>query len=368
MMRALRLAGKDLRHNALTIPLFMAQFAVCLYFLFSMALYLGFASDAAAGASRLAAYEPVGLQARGSQVSINSNEATKKYLTNTLTFNGNAYAVIPSMLEVGDEVLPLYVGIGRFAQVFDLLPSGESAAKEPKLLIGSKIKGLEIGTRLSLGQIESNALMIAGRLKAGASFYEGLGKVTLDQSTVLLCDFAQFSEFLPWDAATMPITQVYLLQPSQEELNDLIRITQSGTGTELRPYNLGSALRDSAQSTRHWVAYYLSFYLCLLLMISLGMVSNLYQLIDSNMREYAIHRLLGASMSDLGLRTFVYVAILVLPPFLFFPLYLSRVVFPGMVRLDWIVIFSLAALLVFFALPMLRLRQQDASTFLRKDG
>ena len=367
MTRALRLAGKDLRRHALSIVLLMAQFAVCLYFLFLLSFYLSFAADSSSGSERMAAHDPVGIETRGGRAASLSGAAAKSYLTDALTPGGKAYAVIPSALEAGNEIWPLYVGLGRFAEVFELLPAGQTASSQPMLLIGSGITALDTGMDVNLGQGSSAALRIAGRLKPGANFYEGLSKVPLDQAFLLLCSYEQFTGLLPWDAASIPLNRIILLAPSHEEIDALISMASTGMGVEMRPYGLGPALRDSAQSVRHWVSYYLSFFLCLLMMISLGMVISLYRLIDSNMREYAIHRLSGATMGDLGLRTLVYVACLILPPFLLFPLYLSQTIYLGMLSTGWIAGIALAAFILFYSLPMLRLRRQDAAAFFRRD-
>ena len=232
-----------------------------------------------------------------------SSKDTLQYLSAALQYNGNAYSYISDYFdEEGNEY---FIALGTFPAFFQLTGKDISTIG---VLVGDDKQ-----TNQKSYPFHGTDIPIIGRLKQGSSYLDnGMGRVSLDDKLVLVCDFESFHaidssydmEIL--DHLTITKNQNVEIRKLLTSLSESRAMVPQSNLVKNRLY----------QSTYQENLYFLLYYVAMLILCIIFLFYILKLLIRNNRKEYTIHLIYGACRKDIWLRLYWYIAFLFGLPFL----------------------------------------------------
>ncbi len=254
----------------------------------------------------------------------------------------------------------LVIGLGAFADVF-----GFDVDTRTTVLVGSELTSLEPGDVLSLGP-DKGELNISGCLPSGASYVSGGSSNGLDNTILILTD--DFERFYDEQYAPELLGNFCLINLNPQDIVEYITAVRETTGLILHPTDLNSYATQRSKTLLRDGLIFTTFFLATLAFVLLGIITSILQLIDSNLREYAIHLLNGAKMHHLYTRTIIYIVLQISFP-IFWTAHMLTIVRP-ISPLPMPVLLLLLAVSAFFIalVPIRKLSKKEFIFYLRSDG
>jgi len=295
---------------------------------------------------------------------------TQRWLAQALD-NNRAYSFVQSpelSRRLGADVI---FAFGIFDEVFDIELEGTKTSSSPfKILFGNKVNGLGEGDLIELDSHINTSIKaeVIGRLPRGASYLTPHSSRVnkLNNSIVVLAEYETWSSVY-WPDSQILANMCFVNTPTGYITSFVEGIVDSSSLRIIPASFYDYVLEKNIHQIEDTVLFLL-FFLSIIFLIGVGIVANLLLLIDRNLREYAIHRLYGATLTDLYLRTVIYVSTLILPPF---AIVYSRLnsLFPFMtshVDIGFVcVVISIIGIVVI--IPFKKLRNQNVALCLRRD-
>lgn len=285
----------------------------------------------------------------------------KKILEEKAGYSTISYMKLPdSDTESGPEII---IGLGAFAEVFGIEGHGEGTS----VLIGNKVRSLDMGDSIELEVGLENVARkynVNGRLPTGSIYIPDGAVYSLDNSVVVLTDdleplfLSHFHELI-FNAA--------LINANSQDIHDFAIAIKDATGIVLYPTDSSVAAKRLNQLYRDGYIF-TSFFVVTLTFVIFGVIINILQLMDSNLREHSIHLLIGARMHHLYIRTIAYVLIQISLP-LFLSAHAITILRP-VAPLPLPILALLLAVFTFLIalVPIMKLSKQDFTLYLRSDG
>lgn len=314
----LRSALKDLRSTALRSMAFVAQIIVASL---TLALTLGFLFSSLTDlslASRLSERQVTYFNLYYDADTLpDSSEPLVDFLGETLDESETDYSLVVNNFDagpnaVGGLVLAATPGFARFYEFF------EGDVGQGVALIGSKVTAYQVGDQVATrgGNYE-----IVSRLPLGANCLDPWsGTKNLDQATILVLPVSEIVSSPGSDHAFEELVgRAILVDPSAQLTDRYVETVRAAGGLTVVPESLSDRTAGVYESqVRNAVAYSLLFGLGLTFIL-FGIGSSLAAMTRRNLKVYAIMRLSGARIFDIGLRLQWYLLfVFVLPSVLAF--------------------------------------------------
>ncbi len=375
-MNQLRFAFKDIIRNLAAVILFMGMLAFAATFLTVYVNEVMLYQDVLTKVERVQECEIVDFDViHPAELLI--KPGMSDLLERTLDAEGNDYYVVIEQIGLSSQLselgIPLYYGFGQFSEVYNLDPKRLQDSDAPfTVFIGSQIRNLAVGDVITLGDKFSKTIdvPVAGRLPHNASFLRSYGNFIeyLDNSILVLTSFSAWQSYHLTDTGAL-LQNIHFIGWQEKDILAFAHGIEEASTYKVRPKNFSEQIREKAVIFRDSAAQSFSIYSLVFVLVSAAAVSNLLMLMERNLREYAIHRLYGATLGDLYLRTLIYIAIIALPPFALGYWRLLRDPYFPVPPKSKLMILGLAILTIGIAAvyPMVKLKKQDINADLRRE-
>lgn len=309
-------ALKDLRSTILRSLVFIGQIVVASL---TLAVTLGFLLSSLADlsvSSRLSERQVsyFNLYYDGDTPPANS-EALISFLADQLDDSDTDYSLVVNNFDAGASsagglVIAATPGFARLYGFFDG-DIGQGVA-----LVGSKVTAYQVGDRIPAA---GSSYEVVGRLPFGGNYLDPWsGTKVLDQMTVLLLPVNTIVSSPGSEHAFEELVgRTILVDPSDQSIERYVATVQTTSGLTVIP----ELLLDRTASVytshlRNAIAYSLLFSFGLAFIL-FGIGSSLAAMTRRNLKNYAIMRLSGARLQDIGLRLQWYLLIVFVFPSLF---------------------------------------------------
>lgn len=250
---------------------------------------------------------------------------------------------------------------------------------QPFILLGSQV-GVSVektmpwpdtairSTGAGLHPKQSNQeVIMAGRLGNGAYFINSSGKYLLSSRKILCMSFKQFCEYN--GNLSLFFTGFQLHDQSPTKIADLTNLMLSDKSVSwFRPISIKD--HRQKQLFNAWGGiYFIVFVIVFYTLILSGMVIYLIQMIEGNQREYAIHRICGASLRNIKLRILFFICFIVSVPAFFLILSLFTMSGDGFEvhALLYLLTITFITILLVYIYPARQIASQDIAGFTRPD-
>lgn len=279
-----------------------------------------------------------------------------------------------------DNDWTLIIGKPELAGQIHLEKLFEADQNKPFILIGSDmtlptknsmpwpnsaIRASSVGLSSPSSEMD---ITVAGRIEHGSYYMNKSGNHSLDRRKILCISFRQYCDLGGNLDLFMNSLQIHALSASQ--IADLTNLMLKEQNIKwFRPLSINEFRKKELSSvwgSMYFILFVVIFYI---LMVS-GMTFYFLQLIQTNHREYAIHRICGASLGDIKRRMLFFIMYIVLPPSFFLTLSVSLMISSGVPDAPSpLYILTLATLTVasVYYLPALQMERQDIAGFARPD-
>lgn len=368
MRQQFRFLGNDLRKNAGMVVWFIAEITVTFLYLavlsstlLSTQEYLNFLEH-----SPVISFH----NCTGSGLPLSVTPNLDKTLTRLLAKNSNAYSVIPNLHPEGDDTTNIVVGLGKFEDLFGLHSKSSAAGHEKaEVLLGANVCRYRENDEITLGTFALRPLRVTGELPRGSAYADipsGTMR-SLDSSIVILTTWDNWKNYNTTDYTMQILQNMVLVGSPPEEATDFAQcVSRETQRMDLVPVGAAEDLAKRENYTQQGYLFLL-FFISIAVMLGMGLTANLMRLVESNLPQYAVHRLYGATLANLYLRTTLYCCVIVLLPALAARLILGQD-FSAFLS-PWILP-SVSVLLAVAAsvYPVTRLKHWDMTEFLRGDA
>jgi len=376
-LKQVRFVVIDIMRNFPAVVFFIGVLTFAVYYLVIYVNETMLYRDIVTQIDRIQGYEIVDFNVIHPPELLIESEVTHLLDSTLSAENTQSYAVIEQLNlspQLNELDIPLFYGFGQFSQVFNLDPKGLADSDAPfTVLIGTKVRALDIGDVITIGDQFSNTIdvPVAGRVPRNACFVKRDWDTFieyLDHSIVVLTSFAHWREHHLMDIGSL-LQNIHFINAPEDDVFAFAEAVAAGSTFQLRPNNFNKYIREKAiafrdSAMRQFVLNSITF-----AVVGVAMVSNLLMLLDRNLREYAIHRVYGATHWDLYLRTLIYIFLIVLPSFAVGYLRLlttPHTLVPTQSKLA-ILIMAVLAIGLAAVYPLIKLKKQEIATDLRRE-
>lgn len=368
MIPQFKFAFKDLKKNRSLVIIFIFQLFFSLLFLLLLSNFLLQEMVTAKAFSKV--YQDSYYQFKSYlnySISFKMDEDLDNILEHTLDGNTNAYSAFSILLTDEAKETNVVIGLGGFGELFHL-DSGEKDGTEVSVLLGKNVKDYHIGDTISVGTFSLDDLTINGTLKKGAYYVDNNGIYNLDNSIVILSTWEQWKKINELDYDENIVTNIKFIDTEKAYVEKFAQdVSVINKKYDLVPMSIHDILEQKKETSNGQSVFFI-FFLSIVIMICIGIYSNLMQLIDLNLREYSIHRLYGAKMKDIYIRVIIYIATIII--FTFIPMIFILKAYPfEMITYVPKLICGIFALITasIVIYPILTLSKHSIPTFLRRD-
>lgn len=368
MITPWRFAFRDIRKEPLLFAFFAFQMIVATFFL---SIYMDRVISLARDIDQVSRFSQHDLTFFSPHLGTVSQrritERAAELLREIFDLKRAGYSVIETITPEGYPDVKVVAGVGAWEEIFlqDISPPRN---QDIAVFVGSRVKSIEVGDGVKFGKTRTVELNVSGRLPEGSVYFQGGSPLSLDHALLFLVDFQCLTEtYYPawyfWDEI---IFNTVLVNPSGEELLEFITGIREETGLILNPFDQ-DYYHNNYRRFLSGARLSIIFFSVTTVFIFFGLLSNILLLLESNMREYAIHLLHGAGMPQLYSRIAIYVFLLVSIPLL------AARVLNALLPSPLVPLPRLVPLIVFMALllaciPMVQLKKSDLIFYLRSDG
>ncbi|WP_350344459.1 hypothetical protein PRVXT_000873 [Proteinivorax tanatarense] len=364
MKKIIYYTGKDVSSNLTSIVLFIGQLVLAVSFIFIGAGQLISNHQYANLADNLYEYDVINFNVYYGVNPVNLNNEMEELVIEKFKTN-KGFSFVNSLHFSEFPNVNVVVGLGEFGEIFDLYPDKETS-NDPLVLLGSGVSKVDVGEKIPFGVTEREELVVNERLPQNTSYLQKQTYINLDDSIVILTTLERFNDSYKKIYNEEIITNMGLINTADDELQNFIEVMSQNDTLDLSPVRLNTVAPDLYSETKESVMVFFVFFLLTIIFIGIGIISSLIRLVDNNLQEYAIHRLYGATLKELYLRTVLYVLAIVAVPFIF-SFSFSKVASPAEIPLAYFIIITGACVMVFSYFPLRKLKKQELTCYIRRD-
>lgn len=274
-----------------------------------------------------------------------------------------AYTVLSNMSSQNDSPYNIVIVLGAFNEIFELDDLYPNSYDDTICLVGSDVK-LNIGDKITVDLDNSSLVEVMARIPSNSYYIAGNSVRSFNDKIIISTDLKTSKKlFYTFDF----VQSTYLVNPSSELLNQY-QMALEDAGMQSSPRSL-TQYADST-SGRQYVEYGLlsaTLFFLVLVFLMITILINTLQIVDSNMREYSIHILYGATFGDVFLRTFFFVAAITMPPILIYYNFLDTILIGKKLPLAVLVLFMMIISTFICLFALRKFNQYDISDFSERD-
>lgn len=211
-------------------------------------------------------------------------------------------------------------------------------------------------------------ITVAGKIEQGSYYMDKSGNHALNKRMILCMSFRQYCDFGGNLNLLISSLQLHGLNASQiADLTNLLLKEQNVRW--FRPLSIHE-LRKNELSTVSGSMYFVLFVVIFYILMISGISLYFLQLVQTNQREYAIHRICGASLSEIKCRMLFFIMYIVFPPTFLLTLFVSILKANGNSQAPsplYILVLASLTIAIVYILPAQQMARQDIAGFARPD-
>ncbi len=224
-----------------------------------------------------------------------------------------------------------------------------------------------IDAGLISAQPDSN-LIVSGKMNQGSYYIDESGYHSLDDRIVLCMSYEMYNSLSGHHDIFLNGLQLNSLNNAQVSVLTNTFLREQGINW-FRPLQINEYQKNKQSEV--WSSLYFIFFVAIfLILIISGMTLYFIQLIKTNHREYAIHRICGASLNDVKRRMLFLIVYILSPPTVFLTLFVFMLHSGGDPQappLLYVPVFAVLTVVAVYALPARQIERQDIAGFIRLD-
>lgn len=261
------------------------------------------------------------------------------------------------------------IAVGNFTELYPL--GGIRNQGETSVLIGSNVKGINIGDSFTFGGDIKETVKVTGRLKKDSFYYHTTFKEPLDNSVVILTSYKNLGKLFGSFFDEELIQNTVFADPGKGDLNEFVGSINKSKIINIIPHTAAALYYENYKSQILSSIFFFAFFIIALIFNLIGVVSNIMNIVERNLKAYAVHYIYGATVNEIAARIIVYIIFILLPPL---AVSFSFVNMTGTfsyygVREPWLYLLLLLAVLTgtVSVYPLKKLRATDLTTLIRRD-
>ena len=367
MINQFKFALKDLNNNISLVIMFMLQLFISLLFILLLSNMLIQEFEANKKFSNLYSESFYSLQSyQTNPIPIALTNDLDEVLSNTLNGDMKSYTVFNTVINVDDKEINIVIGLGGFGKIFNLYPK-ENNNSDLTVLLGSNVKNLNVGDNINIGTFSSKPITINDNLLKNSCYFDNTGIYNLDNSIVILSSWDVWKKVNTFDYMENILSNIKFIDVDKEYVFDFAQnISIINKNYDFTPIDNNYITEKKATTKGQTV--FLVFFINIVIMICIGLFSNLMQLVDNNLREYSINRLYGSTISYIYLRLVIYISTILIIPFaimifIFKEYPLEMLKYIPLLFLILIIFITLSII----TYPIIKLKGHSIPSFLRRD-
>lgn len=373
MKKQLFFAFKDIKRNKKMVTFFIFQMTLSMFFIFICIFQLIDIKKFKMLAERVDKFEPTYFKSYYNEEILTIDTNMIELLEDLINKNPRAYTFFSS----GSREYPnlgVYIVFGKFIDVFDLKPQEVDEITGTQAFIGCNVSNLKVEDYINvLFEFDKQEMVkITGRMSNGASYLPTSSYMyNLDNSVIVFTnkkiDLINFTSF----TFERLISNVCILGYDEKDVENFVKEVSKTKGLYMLPQNFSEILNSKYSRIIESNIFFLILFVFIFLFTFIGIITNVMNLLNRNLREYAINVLFGSRMGQIYLRIIIYISFLIITPFLitlFFMKFMQIVAY--MSTIYYFILFSIAivSILLISLFPILRLSKIDLNLSLRRDS
>ncbi len=302
---------KTLRKNLIFITVFSSQIVIVALFTFFSSIQLASVIDYKQTTNKLKPFNLVHFKTYyGTDYAIYNSEMNKE-LANLLDHQHIAYSSIDSIRLEEYPDIPVVIGIGGFGGIYSI---GDTSDQQPVAYIGKDVNKIQVGDQFTFGAGVRQPLTISQQLTDHISYMRYQTPVDLDHSIVILTTYSQFMALYGTNDLEQIVTNTVLINPSSDRIKTFIDVMTKSDFFNFSPVYWNNQAPVTYKELLNSSLFFIIFFAITMLFIFIGLIGNLFRMIEQNIRQYAIHRMYGASGVAIASQLLLYATIVLLLP------------------------------------------------------
>jgi len=228
-----------------------------------------------------------------------------------------------------------------------------------------------VGDMILIGETKYPVL---GRLDPKSTFFRNSTLSYLDDNILVLMPYQTFyTLYMESDTSrdafkNMTIqSHLCLLDVSEDDILKITKIMNASRDIKVIPIDFNDYITDQYKNQLSNIQFYILIVLGATMFVAIGIINNLWLLIDRNIKAYAVHLVYGSTMNVVYLRIFYYVLAILLPSLLIGIRFMIMTELIASISFLWqlLIITSVTGLLT--VIPIYKLKKQNMLYYLRRD-
>ena len=247
------------------------------------------------------------------------NEIISSKIIDKLNKN-EAYTIIDMYSLENYPDYKLVITLGAFDKVFGLDKFYYKKEDETIAYIGNGVKGISTNDIISFGALGKGNAKVVSDIPKNMNYILG-ERVKSFEDTIVISTNLNYFKTLYYPMAIIGGT--YFINPSNEFLQEYNKSLYEAGGNYLP-----SSLNQYSKTIKEFLIVdgLLSavLFFVVLIFVFITTIIIVLQIIDSNMKEYSIHLLYGATFKEIFIRNFITISAIILPVILIFNKFFSE--------------------------------------------
>lgn len=375
MIKQLRFAFKDFRKNLLLSLMFMFELFLSVFYILYMSNNLINNQLQYRLMNHLKKYNIINFKTYSLDggEGILLSQALDREMDKILNGEYPAYSFVNLGSNEEHPDIEVIVGLGKFQDVFNIRTKGgiprDSNEDGFIVLAGSKINSGKLKEGIYIGNIRKEALPVDGRMRKD-SFYmalKGYEISHLDNSVLILTTYEQLKNQIPFGYGQKIFSNVGLISPERDRIEAFVNLSEEQKSTMIIPESFNEYMNENYMDKLPHILTISLYYLCAMVFIGLSLAAIITQIMERNLKEYAVHYHYGATLGELSLRSVFFATIIIGIPCILTYNFIGNIRYHSDILL-WIMLFiTFGAIALASLYPIKNLNKQDITNCLRRD-
>lgn len=361
MIKQVLFGLKDVKKNSLIILIFIFQLSIILVFSFLIFTNLLYNLNYSNTLNKLNQLSLVNYT-----ISYPDKYYDKSSLSQTLLkscFNsGDAYTFIEGVSVNEASNVQTIITIGATDKLYNF----NFTDKPYTVFIGSEVDALDVGQKITIGTKNKIELTIDERFNNNTMFLRNTYLSDLNNYIVINLSFNDFFEtfYLEGPIKYSFYDHLVLVNVDDVLVHEITKEINSNNGLLAYPRDYNSMLKRSNTEQLFNTLFFCVLILIVFFFTFVGIVCNTLNLIDKNLKTYAIHMMAGCTLIEIYSRLMSYLFCITIPPIIFSSTIIN---YMGILKLPFInvIILILLVTLVLSLIPIYTLKNSNMLSFLR---
>lgn len=259
--------------------------------------------------------------------------------------------------------------VGNFA---DLYPIGiKTPDNQTQAYIGDNIKDIPLGASFSFGGKTTVPVKVVGRLAPNSSFYSRTLEQSLNDTIVITTPYQTLPKLFGTFFDEELIQNTNFINPSEEEITRYVKTVNTSKVINVLPYSASALFSKNYKMNLFNQWFFLLFFSIAFIFNLMGIIANLMNTINKNLRDYAVHYMYGATIVNILQRIVFYIFLILLPPVLIAYIFINLMGLfqnlPVWAPPLYFVFFVFASAVIVSIYPLKKLQTTNLQTLIRRD-